>query len=79
MKQRQLGPSGPLVGAIGLGGMPLSIKADRPSEADAVRLLTRAAELGMTLVGHSRCLLPQRQRNRAQRATLCHRLPRIAL
>ncbi len=49
MKQRQLGPNGPLVGAIGLGGMPLSVKADRPSEADAVRLLTRAAELGMTL------------------------------
>ncbi|MBW3635459.1 MAG: aldo/keto reductase [Armatimonadetes bacterium] len=49
MKQRQLGPDGPLVGAIGLGGMPLSVKADRPSEADAVRLLTRAAELGMTL------------------------------
>lgn len=49
MKQRQLGPDGPLVGAIGLGGMPLSVKAERPSEADAVRLLTRAAELGMTL------------------------------
>lgn len=49
MKQRQLGPNGPLVGAIGLGGMPLSIKTDRPSEADAVRILTRAAELGMTL------------------------------
>lgn len=29
--------------------MPLSVKQDRPSEADAVRLLTRAAELGMTL------------------------------
>ncbi len=49
MKQRQLGPNGPQVGAIGLGGMPLSIKNDRPSEADAVRLLTRAADLGMTL------------------------------
>lgn len=49
MKQRQLGPTGPQVGAIGLGAMPLSVKADRPSEQDAIRLLTRAAELGMTL------------------------------
>lgn len=49
MKQRQLGPNGPQVGAIGLGGMPLSVKADRPSQQEAVRLLTRAAELGMTL------------------------------
>jgi aryl-alcohol dehydrogenase-like predicted oxidoreductase len=29
--------------------MPLSVKEDRPSEAEAVQLLTRAAELGMTL------------------------------
>lgn len=29
--------------------MPLSVKQDRPSEAEAVTLLTRAAELGMTL------------------------------
>jgi aryl-alcohol dehydrogenase-like predicted oxidoreductase len=49
MKLRQLGPNGPQVGAIGLGGMPLSVKQDRPSEEEAVRLLTRAAELGMTL------------------------------
>lgn len=49
MKQRQLGPNGSLVGAIGLGGMPLSVQQESPSEADAVRLLTRAAELGMTL------------------------------
>ncbi len=49
MQQRTLGPEGPTVGAIGLGGMPMSVKGDRPSEADSVRLLIRAAELGMTL------------------------------
>ena len=51
MKQRQLGPDGPLVGAIGVGGMPMSIKsdADRVSQSEGIAVLTRAAELGMTL------------------------------
>jgi aryl-alcohol dehydrogenase-like predicted oxidoreductase len=50
MKQRQLGPNGPLVGAIGLGGMPMSISKTRPAEADSVKLIVRAAtELGVTL------------------------------
>lgn len=49
MKQRQLGPNGPLVGAIGLGCMPMSITRERPSEADCVALLLRAADLGVTL------------------------------
>ena len=51
MKQRQLGPNGPLVGAIGLGGMPMSIKPDdqRVSQSEGVAVLTRAAELGVTL------------------------------
>jgi aryl-alcohol dehydrogenase-like predicted oxidoreductase len=49
MKIRQLGPDGLQVGAIGLGGMPMSVKKDRPSQQDAIRVLTRAAELGMTL------------------------------
>lgn len=51
MKQRQLGPNGPLVGAIGLGGMPMSIKSDedRVSREEGMQVLTRAAELGLTL------------------------------
>ena len=51
MKQRQLGPKGPMVGAIGLGGMPMSVKsdADRVSREDGIAVLTRAAELGITL------------------------------
>lgn len=49
MKQRILGSSNLSVGEIGLGGMPMSVKSDRPSEADAIRLIHRATELGMTL------------------------------
>ncbi len=49
MQQRQLGPDGPMVGAIGLGGMPMSVRKERPSEADSVKVLLRAAEVGMTL------------------------------
>ena len=51
MKQRQLGPKGPLVGAVGLGGMPMSIQPDnkRVSREEGTKVLTRAAELGVTL------------------------------
>ena len=51
MKQRQLGPNGPMVGAIGLGGMPMSIKPNdkRVSQSEGIAVLTRAAELGVTL------------------------------
>ncbi|HEY3328994.1 MAG TPA: aldo/keto reductase [Capsulimonadaceae bacterium] len=49
MIQRQLGPNGLFVGAIGLGGMPMSITRERPAEADSVALLVRAADLGVTL------------------------------
>jgi aryl-alcohol dehydrogenase-like predicted oxidoreductase len=49
MQQRQLGPDGPVVGAIGIGTGPLTIPSDRPSIEDAVRVLSRAATLGITL------------------------------
>jgi aryl-alcohol dehydrogenase-like predicted oxidoreductase len=49
MQTRQLGPNGPIVGAIGFGGMPISINDQRPSEAESVKLLLRAADLGATL------------------------------
>src|SRR6185437_5096946 len=49
MKQRQLGPGGPMVGEIGLGGMYLSIDG-RPDEAQAIRTIHAALEAGMTLV-----------------------------
>lgn len=49
MKKRNLGPSGLNVGEIGLGAMPMSTPRDRVSEADAIKTITRATELGMTL------------------------------
>jgi aryl-alcohol dehydrogenase-like predicted oxidoreductase len=49
MQQRQLGPNGPTVGAIGFGAGPLTIPDNRPSLEDAVRVLTHAATLGVTL------------------------------
>jgi aryl-alcohol dehydrogenase-like predicted oxidoreductase len=49
MHQRQLGPHGPTVGAIGFGTGPLTIPSDRPSLEDAIHVLSRAATLGVTL------------------------------
>jgi aryl-alcohol dehydrogenase-like predicted oxidoreductase len=49
MKQRQLGPDGPHVGAIGIGTGPLCIPQNRPSVEDAISVLSRAATLGITL------------------------------
>jgi len=49
MQTRNLGPNGPLVGAIGIGGGPMSASAERPSQDAAVQVLIRAAELGVTL------------------------------
>ncbi len=49
MKQRQLGPGGPMVGEIGLGGMYLSIQG-RPEEAQAIRTIHAALDAGVTLV-----------------------------
>jgi aryl-alcohol dehydrogenase-like predicted oxidoreductase len=70
MLQRTLGKDGPAVGAIGVGAMPLSVPDSRPSQQDAFRVLTVAAERGMTLwdtadaycidqneVGHNELLL----------------------
>jgi aryl-alcohol dehydrogenase-like predicted oxidoreductase len=49
MKKRALGSSGLSVGAVGLGGMYLSIR-DRPSERDAVRAVHAALDAGVTLI-----------------------------
>lgn len=49
MQTRQLGPDGPLVGAIGLGNNPTASFTNRPSMEESVQLLVRAAELGVTL------------------------------
>ncbi len=49
MKTRKLGAEGPAVGAIGLGGMYLSI-AGRPPEVQAIRTIQAALEMGVTLI-----------------------------
>jgi aryl-alcohol dehydrogenase-like predicted oxidoreductase len=49
MKQRALGSSELTVGAVGMGGMYLSIQG-RPSEDEAVRTLHAALDAGVTLV-----------------------------
>ena len=47
--QRPLGKTGILVGAIGLGGMPLSLEG-RPTEEQAIAVIHRALDLGVTLI-----------------------------
>jgi len=49
MQQRRLGPDAPEVGAVGFGGMHLSI-ADRPPEAQGVRTIHAALDAGVTLI-----------------------------
>ncbi len=49
MKSMQLGPTGIEVSAVGLGAMHLSL-AGRPPEAQAVALIHRALDLGVTLI-----------------------------
>lgn len=49
MQQRTLGPDGPRVGAIGFGTGPIAAFENRPSPAESVRVLARAAELRVTL------------------------------
>lgn len=49
MRRRNLGPEGPPVGVIGFGAMRLSL-ADRPSEAEAVRVVHAALDEGVTLI-----------------------------
>ncbi|MGW1791726.1 aldo/keto reductase [Streptomyces tubercidicus] len=51
MKQRQLGThGGPAVSALGLGCMGMSTSYGVPDDAESVRTLDRATELGVTLL-----------------------------
>jgi aryl-alcohol dehydrogenase-like predicted oxidoreductase len=49
MKERRLGPDGPMVGEVGLGGMYMSITG-RPEEAQAIRTIHAALDAGETLI-----------------------------
>ena len=50
MKTRQLGRSGPRVSAIGLGCMGMSQSYGAPDDAESVRTIQRALELGVTFL-----------------------------
>jgi pyridoxine 4-dehydrogenase len=49
VKQRKFGKTGVTVGAIGLGAMPLSLD-ERPPEEQAIAVIHRALDLGVTLI-----------------------------
>jgi aryl-alcohol dehydrogenase-like predicted oxidoreductase len=49
METKQLGNTGVNISAIGLGGMPLSLSS-RPPESQAIEVIHRALELGVTLI-----------------------------
>lgn len=49
MKTTELGNTGILVSAIGLGAMPLSIQ-NRPSESQGIAVIHRALDLGITFI-----------------------------
>jgi aryl-alcohol dehydrogenase-like predicted oxidoreductase len=50
MRRRRLGSDGPLVGAIGLGCMPMSQHYGPPDEAGGIAAIRRGLELGCSLV-----------------------------
>jgi pyridoxine 4-dehydrogenase len=49
VETKQLGNTGVTISAIGLGGMPMSLSS-RPPESEAIKVIHRALELGVTLI-----------------------------
>jgi aryl-alcohol dehydrogenase-like predicted oxidoreductase len=49
METKQLGNTGVTISAIGLGGMPMSLSS-RPPESQAIKVIHRALDLGVTLI-----------------------------
>jgi aryl-alcohol dehydrogenase-like predicted oxidoreductase len=49
METKQLGNTGVTISAIGLGGMPMSLSG-RPQESQAIEVIHRALDLGVTLI-----------------------------
>ena len=48
MEMRKLGSSGLMVSAIGMGCMPLSVPENRPPEDEAIAVILKAVEVGIT-------------------------------
>ncbi len=59
MQQRTIGDVS--VSAIGLGGMPMSLGARMPSEADAIRTIHAALDAGVTLIDTADAYAPDHQ------------------
>jgi aryl-alcohol dehydrogenase-like predicted oxidoreductase len=82
MKERRLGHEGPQVGAVGLGGMYMSITG-RPDERQAIRTIHAALDAGITLIdtadvycfddrdiGHNERLIAKALAGRSERVTV---------
>ncbi len=53
MQQRKLGKNGPLVGALGLGCMGMSIAYGAPDDEESIATIHRAIDLGVNLLATS--------------------------
>jgi len=50
MELRKLGKNGPMVSAVGLGCMGMSISYGEPNDAESIATIHRAVELGINLI-----------------------------
>lgn len=82
MNKRQLGKNGPIVSAIGLGCMGMSMAYGEPNDAESIATLERALELGVTMLdtadmygwGHNEKLISQVIRGRRERICLASKM-----
>jgi len=82
MNKRQLGKNGPIVSAIGLGCMGMSMAYGEPNDAESIATLERALELGVTLLdtadmyggGHNEKLLSRVLKHRREQICLATKM-----
>jgi aryl-alcohol dehydrogenase-like predicted oxidoreductase len=82
MKKTQLGQHGPIVSAIGLGCMGMSMAYGAPNDVESIATLERALELGVTLLdtadmygwGHNEKLLRQAIKGRRDQVCLATKM-----